>query len=266
MTPAAIGAAALGLAPEAITHVEPIKHGLTNESWLVRAANDAVVVRLSNPATDSLRIDRASESVVLGVVAAAGIAPPVLLNDPDRHVLVTRYVGETWSLQDARVEGNVRRLAARLHQLHDLPVPAGVRTVELGDTVRGYLATLDVQGARSAFTSTQRRREALAATDELRASNIPCLCHNDVQHLNIVGRDEPLLIDWEYAGRGDPAFDLASVCVYHGYDSSLRELLLRAYATHGRVVESWRLERACQVFEYVTELWTAVRDMSETDR
>ena len=266
MTPTAIGAEVLGLAPEAITQVEPIKHGLTNESWLVRAANDAVIVRLSNPDTDRLRIDRASEAVMLSVVAAAGIAPPVLLNDPDRHVLVTRYVGETWSLQDARVEGNVRRLAARLHQLHDLPVPARVRAVDLGDTVRGYLATLDGRGVRSAFTTTQRRREELAATDELQASSVPCLCHNDVHHLNIVGRDEPLLIDWEYAGRGDPAFDLASVCVYHGYDSSLRELLLRAYATHGRAVEAWRLERACRVFEYVKELWTAVRDLSETDR
>ena len=49
-------------------------------------------------------------------------------------------------------------------------------------------------------------------------------CHNDVHHLNVVGGDELRLIDWEYAGAGEPLFDLASVCVYHGYDRTRREL------------------------------------------
>ena len=90
MSPALVGAAALGVEPESVVDVEPIKHGLTNESWLVRTRTDAVIVRSSNPAANELRIDRASESVVLEVVAAAGIGPPVLLNDPQRNLLVTR--------------------------------------------------------------------------------------------------------------------------------------------------------------------------------
>ena len=102
--------------------------------------------------------------------------------------------------------------------------------------------------------------------EELRAASIPCLCHNDVHHLNVVGRGEPMLIDWEYAGSGDPAFDLASVCVYHRYGPAQRSLLLDAYGAAGRGVDAERLERACWIFEYVRDLWTAVRGLDEANR
>jgi thiamine kinase len=262
MKPAEIAAEALGLTPADIALVEPIKHGLTNESWLVRSRDEAVIVRLSNASTESLQIDRMSEATVLSSVAAAGIGARVLLNDPVRQVLVTRYVGEPWSLQDARMEPNVRSLAARLQQLHQLRVPVGVRAVELGRTVRGYLATLDRHQAGSELTMPDLREAALDVVARLQGKGASCLCHNDVHHLNVVGREQPLLIDWEYAGRGDPAFDLASVCVYHAYEAELREILLDAYASHGQPVDAERLRLACWLFEYVRDLWMAVREVS----
>jgi Ser/Thr protein kinase RdoA (MazF antagonist) len=38
------------------------------------------------------------------------------------------------------------------------------------------------------------------------------LCHRDPLPANIVGRRAVRLIDWEYAGAGKPAFDIAAVC------------------------------------------------------
>jgi thiamine kinase len=261
MNPVLVGATALRVEPDAVIDVEPIKHGLTNESWLVRTRTEAVIVRSSNPATNELRIDRASESVVLDVVAAAAIGAPVLLNDPQRYLLVTRYVGEPWSLYDACVEANIERLAARLSDLHRLPLPIGVRSVNLDETVRGYLGTLDAHGVDSGFGRQQSRDRALLATEQLQALNTPCLCHNDVHHLNVVGV-QGLLIDWEYAGIGDPAFDLASVCVYHRYAAALRDLLLDEYAARGQAIGPERLALASWVFEYVRDLWMAVRDLT----
>ena len=62
---AGIAAGALGIAHEAILSCEPIKHGLTNESWLVRTKHDDVVVRISSAHENSLQIDRESEALVL---------------------------------------------------------------------------------------------------------------------------------------------------------------------------------------------------------
>jgi thiamine kinase len=261
MAPAGIAAAALGIAVDAVGSTERIKHGLTNESWLVRAGGDAVVVRISNTAQNALQIDRDSEAGILAATAAAGIGPPVLLCEPARHVLVTRYLGATWTREDATRERNIERLARLLRRLHGLAVPPGVHRVELISSVEGYLDTLDEHGARSELTALSLRERARRVAGKLRESRIACLCHNDVHHLNIIDDGELRLIDWEYAGRGDPAFDLASTCVSHRYDDGQRERLLAAYASQQDSMTRDRLELACWLFEYISDLWMAVREV-----
>ena len=94
---------------------------------------------------------------------------------------------------------------------------------------------------------------------QLSKGSTPCLCHNDVHHLNVIDGDSLRLIDWEYAGVGEPLFDLASVSVYHRYRRSQRERLLSAYAAPSGAVSWQRLELACWLFDYIRDLWLAVR-------
>jgi thiamine kinase len=259
MSPAVIAASALRVDLDAITAVERIKHGLTNESWLVRTSADAVVVRVSNAAEDALQIDRQSEAAILTVASAAGIGAPVLLCDPANHVLVTRYLGETWTLADASRGDNLVRLAATLRRLHRIEIPAGVRRVELLASVEGYLSTLDQWGVRGALTEQSVRDRAREAARTLDETSVASLCHNDVHYLNIVDSGELRLIDWEYAGAGERCFDLASACVYHGYDKRLRDGFLSAYYARPDDAAVRRLELACGLFEYIRDLWMAVR-------
>ena len=271
MSPADFAASALNVGPDAIVGIERIKHGLTNESWLARTRDDAVVVRISIAAEDALQIDRRSEATILAAVSAAGIGPPVLLCDPSRHLLVTRYLGETWTQDDAARDANIRRLAQVLYRLHRIGVPDGVRRVDLVSTVEGYLRTLDRHGFRGNLTEQSLREGARQAALRLSESSQPCLCHNDVHYLNIVvgniaagsgGSGGDLrLIDWEYAGIGERSFDLASACVYHGYDQHQRERLLSAYCCRPGEASQQRLELACWLFEYIRDLWMAVREI-----
>jgi thiamine kinase len=263
--PAQIAATALGIEVDAIVSVEPVKHGLTNESWIVRTTKETVVVRLSSSADRALQIDRGSEAVVLGVVARADIGPPVLQCDPAGHILVTRYLGETWGRDYACYTPNIRRLATTLRRLHGLAMPAGVRRVDLRSTVSGYLQTLHERGAASVLTSQPLRERAAQVADELQRGSTPCLCHNDVHHLNVIDDGELRLIDWEYAGIGERLFDLAAVSVYHQFDTPRREHLLTAYAENPAAVDPARFEQACWLFDYVRELWMAVREGGQAD-
>ena len=240
--------------------VEAIKHGLTNRSWLVTTDKSRFVVRLSDASAHELQIDRDSEAVVLQVVARAGIGPEVIRCDPRHGVLVTRYLGPTWSERDAQDLDNIDRLGELLRRLHELAVPAGVRTVDLALTAEGYVRTLLERGTHSALTSAELRERADRTARELSKDSIVCLCHNDVHHLNVVdGSDGLKLIDWEYAGVGERLFDLASVFVYHGYQRSQRERLLSAYAAPSEAVSPQRLDLACWLFDYIRDLWMAVR-------
>lgn len=258
--PAQVVAVALDLGTGRIRDIEPIKHGLTNRSWLVSTDGDRFVVRISDVGSaEELQIDRDSEAVVLQHVARAGIGAQVLRCDPTRGILVTRYLGATWTEQDAQSDYNIDRLASLLRRLHALDVPAGVRAVDLGSTVDGYVRTLLERGTHTGLVSSALRDCADETAMQLREDSTPCLCHNDVHHLNVVGSDPIRLIDWEYAGIGEPLFDLASLCVYHRYRKPQRERLLTAYAAPSAAISWQRLELACWLFDYIRDLWMAVR-------
>lgn len=263
--PAQVAAVALDLGAGAIRSIERIKHGLTNRSWLVTADADRFVVRISNRSAADLQIDRNSEAAVLQLVARAGIGPEVLRCDPERGVLVTRYLGATWNERDAQLPENVDRLATLLRRLHSLDAPVGVRAVDLASTVHGYLRTLEERGVRSGLTLPTLRECADETATQLRKGSTPSLCHNDVHHLNIVDGASLRLIDWEYAGVGEPLFDLASLCVYHRYRRSQRERLIAAYAASSEAVSWQRLELACWLFDYIRDLWLAVTSATATD-
>lgn len=243
-----------------IAAIERIKHGLTNDSWLVIAESSSFVIRRSNASEESLQIDRRSEAVILDAVASAGIGPEVIRNDVAGHILVTRYAGPTWNAAQALEPHNIDRVAALLRRLHAMTPPHGVRHVDLLSVSRGYVQTLEEWGATCAPMAPALRKRAAEIAGTLQ--RLPdCLCHNDVHALNIVDAGELRLVDWEYAGLGERYFDLASICVYHGYSRSQREQLLNGYDVCS--VQAWhRLEVCCWLFDYIRDLWTAVRELS----
>lgn len=256
----ALAAGALGVAPDAILSCEPIKHGLTNESWLVRTRHDDVVVRISNAHEATLQIDRQSEALVLAAVGEAGIGPEVILCEPANRVLITRYLGDTWAETDATKEENIQRLGQLFRRLHRISPPIGVRRVELNESLEGYFRTLNERGVQPALVTKSLRERALQVALKLRENSAATLCHNDVHHLNITDDGKVRLIDWEYSGVGQRLFDLASVCVYHKYDKLQREQLLSAYTSLTELTTWHRLELACWLFDYVRDLWVAVRE------
>jgi thiamine kinase-like enzyme len=257
---AGIAAGALGIAHEAILSCEPIKHGLTNESWLVRTKHDDVVVRISNAHENSFQIDRESEALVLAAVGEAGIGPEVILCEPANRVLVTRYLGDTWAEAEATTEENIQRLGQLFRRLHRIPPPLGVRRVELNESLEGYFRTLNERGVQPALITKSLSERALQVALKLKENSAATLCHNDVHHLNITDDGKLRLIDWEYSGVGQRLFDLASVCVYHKYDKLQREQLLSAYTSLTELTMWHRLELACWLFDYVRDLWMAVKE------
>jgi len=262
VSPALIAAEALGIAQEEIASVERIKGGLTNESWTVHVRSGSVVVRISTADEDALQIDRQSETQILGIVARAGIGAPVLVSAPDRRLLITKHLpGHTWTAADARDPRNIARLSQVLRELHGLKVPAG-HVTDLRATVEGYVETLEKKG-RTALLSASNVQRALDIGTRGMLDIAPVLCHNDVHHLNVIDDGTRLwLIDWEYAGLGNPLFDLAAVCCYHEYTADLRRTLAELYYGTSNATHLTALDEMCWLFDYIKELWMEVRAQS----
>jgi aminoglycoside phosphotransferase (APT) family kinase protein len=216
-----------------------------SRTWRVVADGRQAVLRVDEPLARRLGLDRAAEPGVLRTVADAGLGPACLDADATGGWLLTEWLpGSAWSAPDLREPANLRRAAGLLRRLHGLP-PAGP-VLDLAAAIDRYAAlggTLAAGPARVAREQLARCRSADAAADVGAAADPPCLCHNDPTPGNFIAvADGSLrLIDWEYAGLGHPAFDLAGLAVGADLDPSGDEILLRAY--RGRSPQPGELAR-----------------------
>jgi thiamine kinase-like enzyme len=103
--------------------------------------------------------------------------------------------------------------------------------------------------ARTIAGLLARRRAALPPPVRLAP------CHHDLHHRNFIEAPGGLLaIDWEYAGPGDPAADLASCIGYHGLGPREIDELLGGYGADGRTLRE-RLEAQGWIFDCLWYGW-----------
>src|SRR5207253_941070 len=95
--------------------------------------------------------------------------------------------------------------------------------------VEAYAATAAARGVR--VPPAYPRAKDVADRIEARRGRPPRRpCHNDLLNANFIDDGERLwIVDWEYAGMGDPYFDLGSFAVNHELDEGCEAELLDAY-------------------------------------
>ena len=105
-------------------------------------------------------------------------------------------------------------------------------------TVRTYVATARRLGAAlpdGIDEHLTHNRQLESSVGPFR----PTLCHNDLLPANLLAADDRLwIVDWEYAGIGNPLFDLASVVANARLDTAQRDRLLTAYFSRSRAGNS----------------------------
>jgi len=201
--------------------------GITNRNFRVTFGDEDYVVRRPGKDTELLGIDRSAERLANEAAAALGIAPAVALALDD--CLVTRFVSCT-SVGAGELADRVEELARELRAFHDCGVVLPTR-FHVGELLDDYSAIVRARGGvlpseyGEAVLVAERICDALSLVD-LRP------CHNDLLAGNVIRASSGgrlLIVDWEYAGMGDPRFDLGNLSVNNAFDEATDERLLRAY-------------------------------------
>lgn len=226
--------------------------GPTNASYLVEQGGERFVLRLDKAEAAALGLDRQNERAVCALVAAARLAPAYCYFDPAAGICLRPFVAGR-SLQRADLDDHaiLQRLAGILRRLHGL-APTGAAFDPLA-AVRRYAAQLGTPGA----AALAEQAAALHARLD-RDTAVLALCHNDLVCENAVLTDAQglQLIDWEYAGVGDPYFDLAVVVRHHELGNALAEYFLETYLRRAPAPgEIRRLFRQCAFYGCLLELW-----------
>lgn len=235
----------------------PLHGGLSNRAWRIEHGGDVWFARLGHPGAARLGVDRHAECRLLQAVSAAGFAPGLRVCQPSSGLLVTRFVeGSQWQAIDALQEGNLRRIGELLGDLHDLPIPSGLREVSYARQAMRLASALPERDR----LARELGRRATSAFERIDGRGpLPAVCHHDLHHLNILDDGRRLwLVDWEYGGRGDPLFDIAGFLALHDADRGATALLLASYARLSPS-DAALLEDARWAFDYVQWLWYRVR-------
>jgi thiamine kinase-like enzyme len=228
-----------------------------NRAFLVRTGRGRFVVRLNDSRSAEGFIDRRREVLLHTVAADARIAPRIFASDPAGGFLVLEYIdGRSWTEQSFSRLRELRELAARLQLLHELPVPAALPRIAVWDTLQTYASQVSARypAERAVIDSMlNRASEALATSQtDKRAAGI---VHLDINHTNLLVADRLYFLDWEYAGVGDPALDLASVMAYYPRTMTHAVLLLEATGLKAHGVTPLMLSELTRAFELMTYLW-----------
>lgn len=246
-------AAELGLARPVVT---PLPGGLANRTLRLQEGRHDYVLRLAGDAGGTLGANREHEFVMLRLAAAAGLAPGIVLARPAQGILVTRHVaGRAPEREAMRDPAFLRRVGAWIARLHALPPPR-LPPVDFAVRAAAYLGDLQARSGSTEVAAIARRlaarQRALGPAARLVA------CHHDLHHRNFVDTGESLVVlDWEYAGPGDPAADLAACVGYHGLGRGEVAALLAGYGDDGAVLRA-RLDALGWIFDCLWFGWNGV--------
>ena len=254
-----------GFAPEDIEAAQISRlPGLTNAVFKVELPGRTLCLRIPGPGTSAI-IDRRAEEANARAAASVGIAPEVVFFAAD-GVMLTRYVEGAGVLSPRAFrerEAAVERAGQALRRLHeDAPAFAGeFRAFAIMDR---YIALLR---RRKGFPSEaaallERARAVRTALTSQPAPLRPCHCDPTGGNLLDTGA-RVVLIDWEYSGMNDPAWDLAYLSLEGEFDDAQESRFLAAYfgrepgaSERARVVV---MEAACDL---LSALWALIQGSS----
>ncbi len=244
---------------------EVLGGGITNHNLKVTVGDDVLVLRVAGKGTDLLEIDRGVELAATRAAAALGIGPEVVDFVEPEGWLVTRFIdGGIPSPELLREPEMLARVAEALRALHAAPPIRGrfdsFRVVETyRDTAlaRGGSVPADYDWAHGISEAIERRRKGVAPTP----------CHNDLLNANFLDdRERIRIVDWEYAGMGDPFFDLANFSINHELDEDGRRTFLAAYAGEADDADLVALDLMRFMSDFREAMWGVVQSaVSELD-
>ena len=240
--------------------IRPLANGLTNANYRVDVDGRAFVVRIPGASTDLLAIDRANELHNGRIAAALGIGPAILRHFPESGATVAEFLpGRPMTNATLAEPGMPARISETLRTLHR--GPRFLRDFDMLALAERYRALAHERGFPLPAGYAARRPAVERIRSALAAWSLPTVpCHNDLLADNYIDQDGRLrIVDWEYSGNGDPAFELGNTCRELDYDAGRLEELCRAYFGTATASLLGRVRLHMIVSDVGWALWAAIQ-------
>jgi aminoglycoside phosphotransferase (APT) family kinase protein len=196
--------------------------------------------------------------------ASLGIAPGIVAAAPDGQWMLMDYLdAPPWHTADLHEPARLEALGLRLAQLHEMS-PPGVGSLAVMPIVDGQAALILARDPAAAAQVAALQDRARALTARIADFSVrTVLNHGDLAASNFLG-PQPMMVDWEYAQRADPVYDLACLLSYYPtLEPQLDRLLGASGLADAASRERLGVYRA--LFEVFNVLWREAQAESHGD-
>jgi thiamine kinase-like enzyme len=238
----------------------PIAEGRTNRNFRVTVGDETFFLRLSEKSTELLGIDRTAEQDSVRAAAEAGVGPEVFVYLPDLGCLVTRWIdAEPLSEGDLERQEVLSPVVEAITAIHAGPPLSW--SFDPFRIVEDYRRIAEERGVTvpDAFEGAHEkasRIEAAFASDPMPIRP----CHNDLLEANFLLRDGHVwIVDHEYAGMGDPFFDLGNLSINNALSDDAQERLLALYFGEPTAAHRARLKLMRIMSDFREAMWGVVQ-------
>jgi thiamine kinase-like enzyme len=240
--------------------IEQLEGGITNRNYRLRRPSGDLVVRLSDPGSSDLAIDRDNEHLNTLAAAKAGAGPEVVDYRRGEGILVVRWLeGRTFTPDDVGTPENLPRIASACLTLHNGP-PFASR-FDMFDLQSRYLELVRERGYRLPLRyeefgpMVERIRVAMRVAPE---PLVPC--NNDLLAANFIDDGARVwIIDYEYSGSNEASFELGNIWSESTLSDDMLELLTRSYWGEYSAEKIARARLWALMSKYGWTLWASIQ-------
>lgn len=212
-----------------ITGIVPIKSGITNLSFRFSCKGQQYLYRHPGVGTEEY-IDRKTEAAALQVAKELDLDSEFIYMDAHKGWKISRYIPNVKKL-DYHNPKEVTQALAMLRKLHNSDVVLEGK-FDIWQKILDYFEKIKNSG-RGNFSDMKEIKAQMEQLYNLlkQGQEKNCLCHGDSYDGNfLIDQNQKLyLIDWEYAGMSDPAFDIGTFIVCSDYSMKQAEEIIEIY-------------------------------------
>ena len=233
---------------EEVVNITTLKKGMTNRSFLFECKGEKYIMRIPGEGTDHL-INRREEASVYGQIADKGLCDDIKFIDPSTGYKITKYF-EGARCCDPESEEDLVRCMTKLKEFHNLKLKVD-HEFDIFGKIEFYETLWE--GAPSVYEDYTKTKERVYTLKKYIDEHVEekALTHIDAVpdnflFVNVNGKEEIRLIDWEYSAMQDVHVDIAMFCIYALYEKEDCDRLIDIYF-EGKCPEEIRTKIYCYI-------------------
>lgn len=205
--------------------------GLTNYNYIMKVHGKEYVIRKPGNLTDQM-IDRKIERVNNGIASEFGVNSECVYFDEESGIKISRYIpdSKTLAAADPFALQSLRAVSSLLKKIHGSPKHFP-NTFDWLSELAKYESIVMRMNGELFFDYASLKEQLLRFMQDYLKDVISVPCHNDTVPENFLADSSGsvYLIDWEYSGMNDPAFDIAAYIIESRLTSEAINQLFEAY-------------------------------------